>query len=236
MTSSTTNQGLDDTMDTKDDAKFLKRQPITLVVGGKKFLTDVATLTSAKSTFFANLFSTFEPVKEKTIALDLDPTYFGDILNYMRFGKIHISSMTIRRRFGVKMQADFLGMDKLSEMLKKWSRQCKYCKLSILEYDSDQVGDYCAKAPVRHVPKANSVVTIDLINDRKNDKKTQDVLLESIKKISGRCKGTDTNGHTVVFDKRHIVVFKHCQEGCIVGETVVDKCNGGHVWSSQSYR
>jgi hypothetical protein len=61
--------------------------PVTLNVGGTKFTTTVSTLTSQKDNFFDGLFSgKFPIVKEAdgSIFIDRSPTYFGNILDYLR--------------------------------------------------------------------------------------------------------------------------------------------------------
>jgi hypothetical protein len=75
---------LDDELKTN---KLPKNKPVILNVGGTKFTTTVATLTSNNNNFFASMFSDKFPLvveEDGTIFIDRDGKYFHYILNFLR--------------------------------------------------------------------------------------------------------------------------------------------------------
>ena len=84
--------------------------PITLNVGGTKFITTVTTL-ALNSSYFANILSGTwaESNDGSEIFLDQDPILFGILLAYMRDGMIRVCDINAR----VLALAEFLGLEKL---------------------------------------------------------------------------------------------------------------------------
>src|SRR5210317_1393297 len=96
--------------------------PITLNVGGTKFITTASTLTS-NSEYFASLLSDDwnQESASSEIFLDQDPVPFGTLLAYMRSGMIKIEDIET----AVLNLAEFLGLEKLLLAVKvRW-----YCNI-----------------------------------------------------------------------------------------------------------
>jgi hypothetical protein len=92
-----------------------------LNVGGTEFLTTRETLLSEKDTFFhAMLYSgLWKPDEHGQFFIDRDPKYFGDVLNYLRLGEMHldIEHMTPEDREHILEELDFYQLQKASEMM-----------------------------------------------------------------------------------------------------------------------
>ena len=96
--------------------------PITLNVGGTKFITSVSTLTSNSAYFESLLSDNWAESNDGTeMFIDQDPVPFGILLAYMRDGMIRVDEISAR----VLTLAEFLGLEKLLLAVKvRW-----YCNI-----------------------------------------------------------------------------------------------------------
>jgi len=95
---------------------------ITIDIGGQIFRTTLSTLTkypgSLLGTMFSHLDSGLAPIaktKEGNYFLDANPIYFGEILEYLRHGKIIAKDSVLLE--GVKELANYFGLTELLQEL-----------------------------------------------------------------------------------------------------------------------
>lgn len=92
---------------------------IVLEVGGTKFKTSRSTLCKHEGSFFEAMFSgrhVHEPSPDGSFFIDRDPTYFQDILNYLRTGAA-VTPESESSRLKMAEEASFYGLPALHRAL-----------------------------------------------------------------------------------------------------------------------
>ena len=96
---------------------------ITLNVGGTKFTTTIATLTSDPDSMLAKMFQhegAIQPAAQDSdgaYLIDANPDYFKPILNFLRRGELVIDPGVSRK--GVMSEAKYFGIHSLVSLLNK---------------------------------------------------------------------------------------------------------------------
>ena len=95
---------------------------ITLDVGGQMFKTQISTLTKYPDSMLAIMFqhtanglAPMPMTKEGAYFLDANPLYFGEILDYLRHGKIVSEDPNVLK--GIKNLANYFRLEELIEEL-----------------------------------------------------------------------------------------------------------------------
>jgi hypothetical protein len=108
---------------------------ITIDIGGQIFRTTLSTLTkypgSLLGTMFSHLDSGLAPMaktKEGNYFLDANPIYFGEILEYLRHGKIIAKDSVLLE--GVKELAKYFGLTELLQELES-DHDCSWVVLDL---------------------------------------------------------------------------------------------------------
>ena len=95
---------------------------VTLDVGGQMFKTQISTLTKYPGSMLAAMFNhqdqgmvPMAKTKDGAYFLDVDPSHFREILNYLRYGKIITKDSELLEC--VKNLADYFGLTELIKEL-----------------------------------------------------------------------------------------------------------------------
>ena len=109
---------------------------IMLDVGGKIFQTHVSTLTKYPESMLGVMFNHTEngmapmpKTKDGHYFLDVDPTYFQEILNFLRHGEVITQNPDILR--GVKSLANFFGLTDLLEKIGNYESDLQWVTLNL---------------------------------------------------------------------------------------------------------
>ena len=101
---------------------------ISINVGGQIFMTQISTLTKYPESLLGVMFNhedqgmaPMPKTKEGHYFLDVNPLYFGEILDYLRLGKTTTNDKTLLS--GVKNLAEYLGLTKLVHELEPKSEE-----------------------------------------------------------------------------------------------------------------
>jgi hypothetical protein len=95
---------------------------ITINVGGQVFMTHISTLTKFPESMLAIMFNhqdqgmaPMTKTKDGVYFLDANPLHFGEILDFLRYGKIVTRDSSLLE--GVKGLANYLGLTELVKEL-----------------------------------------------------------------------------------------------------------------------
>lgn len=97
-------------------------QKVKLNIGGEYFHTSKDTLCMSSRYFkkmFGGSWSRLVDSDDNAIFIDRDPTYFKDILNYMRNNVINLDIMTAEKLTAIWVEAEFYQIDTLLALLKE---------------------------------------------------------------------------------------------------------------------
>lgn len=113
---------------------------VRLCVGGKTFITTLATLTRDRTSMFAVLFGgrfAEETDADGAYFIDRDPAHFGQILNYLRDGTIALKGMTTNQKQALLREAKYYSVSGLVGLLTTDARTAKAASRKALSQEKE---------------------------------------------------------------------------------------------------
>eukprot|EP01118_Nematostelium_gracile_P012762 TRINITY_DN4711_c0_g1_i2.p1 TRINITY_DN4711_c0_g1~~TRINITY_DN4711_c0_g1_i2.p1 ORF type:complete len:394 (-),score=104.23 TRINITY_DN4711_c0_g1_i2:181-1362(-) len=97
---------------------------INLNIGGQRVSTSKETLTSMKGTYFYAMLSSdkWQPNAQGEYFIDRNPTHFHHILDYLRTGELHVSSLSELKKQQLLAELDYYQIT-LPKALQRYQRQ-----------------------------------------------------------------------------------------------------------------